>query len=363
MRSGFLPARIVHVHPSRACNLACAHCYSSSSPAYRTSLDLGLLLGALRGLREEGYEVLSVSGGEPLVYRDLPGLLKGAAKIGYRNHLVTNGLLLTRQRLELLQDDLQFVAVSFDGARDVHNHVRGRVDAFEKANAALEVLSESKVAFALAFGVSRHSLADVPWAYERAREVGASLVHLRPLVSTGRAHNLGSEWFLTEEDCARLVVLGALLGPTTVEHPRVQVDLVAVEELAGANNDLLSSLFKAPVRLLSDLVNPLVINDAGALVPFTYDIHAAYGITNLTADFSQAIERYKEDGAFRIAGLLQAAFGNANEEGRKYLDWFAHLTRVSLELGAVQGHRRAATLLEPASASSATPTSTRSTPA
>jgi hypothetical protein len=273
----------------------------------------------------------------------LPGLLKGAAKIGYRNHLVTNGLLLTRLCLELLQDYVQLVAVSFDGARDVHNRVRGRVDAFDKANAALDVLSESKVPFALAFGVSRFSLPDVPWAYERAREVGASLVHLRPLVSTGRALNLGSDWFLTDEDCARLVVLGALFGGTTVEHPRVQVDLVAVEELDGASYDFLSFQFKAPVRLLSDLVNPIVIDDTGALVPFTYDMHAAYRIANLTPDLSQAVERYKLDGALRIAGLLQAAFGSANNGGRRYLDWFAHLTNVSLELGAIHGSATAFT--------------------
>src|SRR6266404_6922411 len=120
MRSGFLPARIVHVHPTRLCNLACAHCYSSSSPHFSTTLDLGLLLDVLGELRTEGYEVLSVSGGEPLVYRGLLGLLRGAAKLGYRIHLVTNGLLLTRDRLATMRDCLDQVAVSFDGAGDTH---------------------------------------------------------------------------------------------------------------------------------------------------------------------------------------------------------------------------------------------------
>ena len=43
MRSGFLPARVVHVHPTRACNLACVHCYSDSSPAVRDALDVARL--------------------------------------------------------------------------------------------------------------------------------------------------------------------------------------------------------------------------------------------------------------------------------------------------------------------------------
>ena len=34
MRSGFLPDRIIHLHPTRLCNLACLHCYSESDPQH-----------------------------------------------------------------------------------------------------------------------------------------------------------------------------------------------------------------------------------------------------------------------------------------------------------------------------------------
>jgi organic radical activating enzyme len=57
----------------------------------RSSLDVALLNDALRGFREEGFEVLSLSGGEPLVYRELDRLVRSAAKCGYRVHLATNG--------------------------------------------------------------------------------------------------------------------------------------------------------------------------------------------------------------------------------------------------------------------------------
>jgi Fe-coproporphyrin III synthase len=38
-RSGFLPDRIVHLHPTRLCNLACLHCYSTSAPSFTEALD------------------------------------------------------------------------------------------------------------------------------------------------------------------------------------------------------------------------------------------------------------------------------------------------------------------------------------
>ncbi len=329
MRSGFLPARIVHVHPTRLCNLACAHCYSSSSPHFSTTLDLGLLLDVLGELRTEGYEVLSVSGGEPLVYRGLLGLLRGAATLGYRIHLVTNGLLLTRDRLATMRDCLDQVAVSFDGAGDTHNRVRGRPDAFEKANAALEVLALSDVPFALAFGVSTHSLPDIPWAYERAREVGASLLHLRPLVSTGRAQDLSNDWFLSAEDCARLFVLGGLLDYGTTIVPRVQVDLVGVHQLEDAIKQFPSLTPGAAIDVLSDHVNPIVIDDAGRMLPFTYGINRAFLIGELTTGFKDTLACYKHHGGPRLATLIERAFADAKHQGFEYLDWFAHVTRVS----------------------------------
>ena len=69
MRAGFLPDRIIHLHPTRLCNLACLHCYSESSPQLKTTLDPDLLIDALAVLRAEGYAAISLSGGEPLLYR------------------------------------------------------------------------------------------------------------------------------------------------------------------------------------------------------------------------------------------------------------------------------------------------------
>jgi pyruvate-formate lyase-activating enzyme len=332
MRSGVLPARVVHVHPTRACNLSCAHCYSSSSPDIRSALDVALLNDALHGLREEGFEVLSLSGGEPLVYRDLGRLVRAAAECGYRVHLVTNGLLLTKQRLAALRDHVHLVAVSFDGAERVHNQVRGRANAFAKANSALEVLAESDVPFALAFGVSRWSLPDVPWAFERARDVGASVLHLRPLVAEGRGKGL-DDWMLDAEDCARLAVIAELLDRGPTETPRVQVDLVAVGDLQTAHGqfDVLRPGYS--VTTLSDAVNPIVIDEQGRCLAFTYGIHPAFTIASLLGDWRQEVVRFKSESISSIVELLDTAFRSAAADGSDYLDWFAHLTRLSHELG------------------------------
>ena len=59
-RAGFLPARVIHLHASRFCNLACRHCYSTSGPEVRDGLEPRAIINALSILRTEGYEVVSI---------------------------------------------------------------------------------------------------------------------------------------------------------------------------------------------------------------------------------------------------------------------------------------------------------------
>lgn len=329
MRSGFLPARVVHVHPTRACNLACVHCYSDSSPQVRGGLDVGRILRALEPLRAEGYEIVSISGGEPLVYRELPALVAGAAALGFRVHMITNGIRLTEERLAKLAPHLFLVGVSLDGREALHNAVRARPDAFRHATRALSLLSRSDVPFGIIYAVTSPSLEDVPWAFELGRELGARLLHLRPLAPEGRGAALASSWMLSSEDCTRLYLLAELLDAIGPPAPRVQVDLVRTDALETARSQFALLDPVAAPRTLSDLVNPLVLDADGRCYPFTYGIDPALAIADITRGVSADTFRPNENLMHTLSALLDAAFREAGRDGSLFIDWFAHLTRVS----------------------------------
>lgn len=330
MRSGFLPARVVHLHPTRACNLACAHCYSDSSPQARETLAPEVIIEALGRLRDEGYEIVSISGGEPLVYRPLDEIVAAAAGLGFRVHLITNGILLTRERLARLAPYCYLIGVSLDGAEETHNAVRGRHDAFRGAMRALTVLSQSDTEFGIICAVSSQSLGDIPWAFELARELGATLLHLRPLAPEGRARHMEASWTLTPEDCTRLFILAELLASYgSGAPPRVQVDLVHVPALAGARQQFALLDPTGTVERLSDAVNPLVIDASGRCWPFTYGIDDRLQLADITGGVTAELLRPSADQLARIAALLDASFESAPATGMEYLDWFTHLTAVS----------------------------------
>jgi hypothetical protein len=84
---------------------------------------------------------------------------------------------------------------------------------------------------------------------------------------------------------------------------------------------------------LSDVVNPLVIDESGRCLAFTYGIHPHYAVADLTQDWPRALIRARTESREPIARLLVAAFHGACDERPAYIDWFAHLARVSYEIG------------------------------
>lgn len=329
MRSGFLPARVVHVHPTRACNLACAHCYSDSSPAVRGALDVERLIEALALLRGEGYEIVSISGGEPLVYRPLVRLAAGAAALGYRVHMITNGILLTEERLAALAPHLFLAGVSLDGAEAVHNAVRGRDDAYRHARRALAFLSQCQLPFGIIYAATAPSLGDIPGAFDLARELGAHLLHLRPLAPEGRARDLEASWALSPDDCARLYLLAQLLDAYGPDAPRVQVDLVQTEGLEQARTQFALLDANAPPQSLSDAVNPLVLDADGRCYPFSYGIDPSLVLADISAPLTPETFRLRPETTAQLGALLDATFLLASRERHAFVDWFALLTRVS----------------------------------
>lgn len=87
------------------CNLACSYC--TITPAMREKeLPSRAVLAAMRAARDEGFESISFTGGEPTIRRDLLGLVRRASALGFTSIKVqSNGLLFAhRPNLDRLRE-------------------------------------------------------------------------------------------------------------------------------------------------------------------------------------------------------------------------------------------------------------------
>jgi hypothetical protein len=330
-RSGFLPDRIVHLHPTRLCNLACLHCYSTSAPSHRAALDPGLVCDALGVLRAEGYASVSLSGGEPLVYRPLPAVVDRARELGFRVTMVTNGLLAARQ--EVLLSQLDGIAISFDGLAATHNAMRGRADAFERASAALERLAASGLPVGAAISLTRDAIPELPELAIHLVGLGARSLQIRPVARAGRARSLARGAFHRPVDHARLYLVVLALREELPDEVRVNCDLAPAQGLweeRDAYAGLLADCADLPreERLLADLVNPLVITDTGALKPIAYDFDARFDLPSLERLSVEPLKDYKRNGLADLQALVGGALAGLRDR-HDLVDWFDNCARLS----------------------------------
>lgn len=323
---GYLTKRVVQVHPLDLCNLSCAHCYSSSAPGLKASLPADRVVSALESLRAEGYEAVSISGGEPFLYRELETLARGARDAGYSVNLITNGTVLGGRRQQAVLPLLDFVAVSIDGSPANHDRIRGP-GSFERAERGLEVLAAAGVPFGITFCATTSSLEDVPWVHDFAARKGARLLSLRPLAPVGRAVEMASPEALTAQDQARLFVMADLLDGGG--GPRVRVDLAPARHMLDAAHEAFPVLDRDPAEVpLSEWVNPLVVDERGRLLPYAYGFAPSYGLGDLDTGLDLASAR-------AIRDLVAAALAEIERSGSLLVDWFELVTATSRAVAPV----------------------------
>ena len=84
------------------------------------------------------------SGGEPLIRKDIIALIKFAVSKNLFTSINTNGLLLERFADDLVLSGLQYIYVSLEGPREVHNKIRHANEAFDQTIRGIQALIDSR---------------------------------------------------------------------------------------------------------------------------------------------------------------------------------------------------------------------------
>ena len=331
-RSGFLPDRIIHLHPTRLCNLACRHCYSESDPRQRAALDPVTLCDALVVLRAEGYSAISLSGGEPLVYGPLPAVIETARRLGFRVTMISNGLLVTR-RMDQLLAQLDGMAISFDGLAATHNAMRGHPDAFERACTALRRLAAKGRSVSAAISLTRDAIPELPELADHLVSLGARALQIRPVARAGRARSLADTSFCQATDHARLYLVVLALRQELPAGVHVHCDLAPAQGL-WRQRDAYAGLLGGCEAMrpedvpLAELVNPLVITETGVLKPIAYDFDGQFDVASIAGLSMERLRSYKRLQLPALQSLVGDALDGL-QDIPALVDWFDHCTRLA----------------------------------
>ena len=107
---------LAHIIPVRRCNLACAYCneYDRVSQPVAT----GVMARRIDLLAALGTQIITFSGGEPLLHPELDELIRRIRRHGRIATLITNGYLLSVERIrQLNRAGLEHLQISIDNVQ------------------------------------------------------------------------------------------------------------------------------------------------------------------------------------------------------------------------------------------------------
>ncbi|MCP5073187.1 MAG: radical SAM protein [Rhodobacteraceae bacterium] len=183
---------LIALNLTQRCNLSCEHCYLDAKVLNNGARDelstkeLKTLLDEIAAVGPEAMVVLT--GGEPLLRKDIEEIASHATSLGLMVVVGTNGLPLTPARIEKLQDaGVAGVGLSIDSLDpDWHDAFRGRKGAWGRTMTAIDACVSAEMPFQIHFSVTDETADEIDAMVSFARDAGAMVLNVFFMVCTGR---------------------------------------------------------------------------------------------------------------------------------------------------------------------------------
>ncbi|MCX5805513.1 MAG: radical SAM protein [Proteobacteria bacterium] len=186
-------------HLTERCNLACTHCYQEKrTMAEMTLPEINRTLQNISntiGQWSDTYEIpfstsFNITGGEPLLRKDLLKILQKIQKYKFNIYLLTNGTMIKKENARLFADiPVKGVQVSLEGPEEIHEAIRGK-HSFSSALKGVQYLLDEGTTVTLNVTLSEINEAYFSDMVMLATDLGVQRLGFSRLVPYGRGLTL-----------------------------------------------------------------------------------------------------------------------------------------------------------------------------
>jgi AdoMet-dependent heme synthase len=161
------------------CNLDCIHCYAGSVDSTQTELSTAEGKRLLDQIAEiDKFRMIVITGGEPLLRKDIFELVEYAGQLGFKIIFSTNGTLLTPEMAgDLARLGVVNFSISLDGfTADCHESIRRKPGSYQGAIDGLKAAARTGVCLQVNFTAMRRNLPELPGVIDLAESLKADIV-------------------------------------------------------------------------------------------------------------------------------------------------------------------------------------------
>lgn len=163
------------------CPLQCPYCSNPLDFAQQEKeLSTAQWIEVFKQARQMGAVQLGFSGGEPLVRKDLPDLIRAARELGFYTNLITSGIGLTEKKIDTFaQAGLDHIQISFQASDETLNAaLAGSQKAFQQKLAMAKAVKAHGYPMVLNFVLHRHNIDQIDRIIDLSIELDADDVEL-----------------------------------------------------------------------------------------------------------------------------------------------------------------------------------------
>lgn len=177
------------------CNANCKHCGSRAGENINIKDELTTeeIKNTLKSISEK-YDAskmqINVTGGEPLLRKDLFEVMKYAKQLGFYWSITTNGILITDEVIEKFKEtEISTMSISIDGLETTHNEFRGLPNCYSKIIENIKKIKKSNfnVILQVTTVTNKSNIKELEEIYEVVKELNIDSWRILNMDPIGRA--------------------------------------------------------------------------------------------------------------------------------------------------------------------------------
>lgn len=166
-----------HIDITGKCNCRCVHCYHTFDSYKQDLLNVNNIDELFEKLYSLGVFIITISGGEPFLKKDLLDIIKKREKYGFVFQILTNGYLLDENIISKISTcNINKLSFSYYGSENSNSLITGHSDFRDKLLKVVDLCIKYKVKYELKFILLKINIDDFDDYVELCKKLGIRIL-------------------------------------------------------------------------------------------------------------------------------------------------------------------------------------------